>query len=122
PPGVCQDRLFTLGRAFSQARPQRVTKDDPSELARVRCPLKTRMSPPLRASDEHSLIVRVLRARRMVWLLPSSSSETARCASTGDSPGHPFPAGGLFQHPARSKAGLTLEFPHCYGGLMSLPN
>ena len=57
--------------------------------------------PSLRASDEHSFIVRVLRARRMVWLLPSCSSETARCASTGDSPGHPSPAGGLFQHPIR---------------------
>src|SRR5207244_738830 len=49
--------------------------------------------PSLRASDEHSFIVRVLQARRMVWLLPSCSSETARCASTGDSPGHPSPAG-----------------------------
>jgi hypothetical protein len=27
--------------------------------------------PSLRASDEHSFIVRVLRARRMVWLFPS---------------------------------------------------
>jgi len=56
--------------------------------------------PSLRASDEHSFIVRVLRARRMVWLFPSHPSEAARCASTGDSPGHPSPAGGLFQHPA----------------------
>ena len=30
--------------------------------------------PSLRASDEHCFIVRVLRARRMVWLLPSHSS------------------------------------------------
>ena len=45
--------------------------------------------PSLRASDEHRFIVRVLRARRMVWLLPSRPSETARCASRGDSPGHP---------------------------------
>ena len=30
--------------------------------------------PSLRASDEHLLSVRVLRARRMVWLLPSHSS------------------------------------------------
>src|SRR5437870_9099084 len=62
--------------------------------------------PSLRASDEHSFIVRVLRARRMVWLLPSCSSETARCASTGDSPGHPSPAGGLFQHPASHPCSL----------------
>jgi hypothetical protein len=46
--------------------------------------------PSLRASDEHRFIVRVLRARRMAWLLPSHPSETARCASTGDSPGHPL--------------------------------
>ena len=38
----------------------------------------------LRTSNEHILIVRVLRARRMVRRLPSSSSETARCTSTGD--------------------------------------
>ena len=44
--------------------------------------------PSLRASDEHSFIVRVLRARRMVWLLPSRPSQAARCASTGNSPGH----------------------------------
>src|SRR5437016_9091165 len=37
--------------------------------------------PSLRASDEHRFIVRVLRAQRMVWLLPSCSSEAARCAS-----------------------------------------
>ena len=47
--------------------------------------------PSLRASDEHCFIVRVLRARRMVWLFPSCSSETACCASTRDLPGHPFP-------------------------------
>jgi len=59
--------------------------------------------PSLRASDEHSSIVRVLRARRTVWLLPLLiSSETARCAGTGDSPSHPSPAGGLFQQPART--------------------
>ena len=63
--------------------------------------------PSLRASDEHSFIVRVLRARRMVWLLPSCSSETARCASTGDSPGHPSSAGGLFQRPASSVRSIS---------------
>ena len=31
--------------------------------------------PSLRASDEHCFIVRVLRARRMVWLLPSHPSD-----------------------------------------------
>jgi hypothetical protein len=39
--------------------------------------------PSLRASDEHRFIVRVLRAQRMVWLLPSCSSQAERCASTG---------------------------------------
>jgi hypothetical protein len=38
----------------------------------------------LRASNDHSLIVGVPRARRMVWPLPPHHSETARCASTGD--------------------------------------
>jgi len=45
--------------------------------------------PSLRASNEHRVIVRVLRARRTVWQLPSEPSETARCASTGDLTGHP---------------------------------
>jgi hypothetical protein len=40
--------------------------------------------PLLRASNEHILIVRVLRARRMVWRLPSHTSEAARCVSTGE--------------------------------------
>ena len=53
---------------------------------------------PLRPSNEHILIVRVLRARRMVWRLPSPPSEAARCASAEDhqppspQPSHP-PAG-----------------------------
>ena len=35
PPALSlQGSLFTQGRAFSQARPQRVTKDAPSKLAR----------------------------------------------------------------------------------------
>ena len=55
--------------------------------------------PSLRASDEHRFIVRVLRARRMVWLFPSCSSETARCASTGDSPGHPAMLANFFSIP-----------------------
>jgi len=67
-------------RALSHARPQRATKDDPSKLARVRCP---------QDGPDESLTARVQRG----------SSETARCASTGDSPGHPSHAGGLFQHP-----------------------
>ena len=63
-------------------------------------------------------IVRVLRARRIVWLVSFHSSEPARCASTKDhqssSPsswhfrehGGPtgpslLPAGELFQHPAK---------------------
>src|SRR5574340_754068 len=38
--------------------------------------------PSLRASDEHSFLVRVLRARRMVWWLPIPFSEAARCSTT----------------------------------------
>jgi hypothetical protein len=36
---------------------------------------------------------------------PRYPSETARCASTEDSPGHPSPAGGLFQHPVSGRDG-----------------
>jgi hypothetical protein len=57
--------------------------------------------PSLRASDEHRFIVRVLRAQRMVWLLPSCSSEAARCASMGIVPAIPPP----FQHPAKARGG-----------------
>src|SRR2546421_3476949 len=47
--------------------------------------------PLLRASDEHRFTVRVLRAQRMVWLLPLLlfSSRAARCASTGIFPTTP---------------------------------
>jgi len=38
----------------------------------------------MRASNEHILIVRVLRAGGMVWWLPSHPSEAARCANTED--------------------------------------
>src|SRR2546422_5211114 len=57
PPCVCQDRLFTLGRALSHARPQRVNKYDTSKLAVFVVPGMTRMSPPLRAtfSPSHPL-------------------------------------------------------------------
>jgi hypothetical protein len=64
------------------ARPQRVTHSDPSTRARVRCPSD---------GSAESPTARVQRG----------SSEGARCASTGDSPGHPSPAGGLFQHPVK---------------------
>jgi len=63
------------------ARPQQVSTGDLSELARVRFPGMARMSSPLRASNEGLLRPRVARAQ-------------------GDSPGHPSPAGRLFQHPA----------------------
>jgi hypothetical protein len=42
-------------------------------------------------------------SKKDVWLLPFLPSEAACCASTGESPGHPSPAGGLFQHHAREK-------------------
>jgi hypothetical protein len=60
--------------------------------------------PSLRASNEHRFIVRVLRAQRMVWLLPFRPSEAARCASTGIVPATPP----LFQHPARNAAHLSM--------------
>jgi len=50
--------------------------------------------PSLRASNEHSVIVRVLRARKTVWLPPSYLSEAARCASPGD---HQAPSPPLFR-------------------------
>ena len=63
------------------ARPQGATKDDPSKLARVRY---------LRDGPDESPTARVQRG----------SSKTARCASTGGSPGHPIPlARGHFQRP-----------------------
>jgi hypothetical protein len=57
------------------------------------------VDPRLRASNEHILIVRVPRAGGRLGC-PSHPSETARCASTRDSPSYPSPAGGLFQQPA----------------------
>jgi len=56
--------------ASPQARPQQVNKDDPSKLARACCP---------RDGSDESPTARVQRG----------PSEAARCASTGDSPGHP---------------------------------
>ena len=54
------------------ARPQGANKDDPSKLARVRYLLD---------GPDESPTARVQRG----------SSKAARCASTGDSPGHPIP-------------------------------
>jgi hypothetical protein len=53
------------------------------------------VAPRLRASNEHILIVRVPRAGGRSGC-PAHPSETARCASTGDSPGHPIPCWGPF--------------------------
>ena len=87
------------------------------------CPGMARMSPPLRASNEGLLTLqlpqggvgrlfftaRIERAhsyrarsasKKNGLPAPSHSSEAAGCASTGDSPGHPSPAGGLSQQPA----------------------
>jgi len=71
-------------RAFSQARPQQVTKDGSSKLACLPCPLMARMSPPLRASNEGFLKPRVARAPGTHRAIPPS-------------------AGGLFQHPANAE-------------------
>ena len=89
---------FPTARNFSPAHPL-ARRDVPLARARASYFLLCNITfallrespdcPSLRASDEHRFIVRVLRARRMVWRLPSHPSETARCASTGDSPGHP---------------------------------
>ena len=59
--------------------------------------------------------------------VPSHHSKTARCASTGDSPGHHSHAGGLFQHPAISLiryADRAIALPrsaHCSAGGHILP-
>ena len=73
---------------------QSISRDVPVSQARASCfllctitpsrPGESPDCPSLRASNEHSFIVRVLRARRIVWRLPSHPSEAARCASTGD--------------------------------------
>ena len=97
-----------LRTAFSPAHPsadifhppyppivsQSISRDVPLARARASCFLLCNIAlsllrespdcPSLRASDEHSFIVRVLRARRMVWRLPSHPSEAARCASMGE--------------------------------------
>ncbi len=92
--------------------------------------------PSLRASNEHILIVRVLRARRIVWLLPSCSSETVcylpsrgglawsptahverpllhrgGSVSTGDQPGHPSSLLSRYR-PLRHTAHLWKRIPH----------
>jgi hypothetical protein len=82
-----------LRATFSPAHPL-ARRDVPVARARASCflfciikpslPRESPDCPSLRASDEHRFIVRVLRARRMVWRLPSHPSQAARCASTGD--------------------------------------
>ena len=82
-----------LRATFSPAHPL-ARRDVPLARARASCfllciikpslPRESPDCPSLRASDEHRFIVRVLRARRMVWRLPSHPSQAARCASTGD--------------------------------------
>jgi len=82
-----------LRATFSPAHPL-ARRDVPLSLARASCfllctitpsrPGESPDCPSLRASNEHSFIVRVLRARRIVWRLPSHPSEAARCASTED--------------------------------------
>ena len=77
-----------------------------------------RSCPLLRASNEHCITVRVLRARRAPGRCLPIPSQGARSGSTGSTgvsfhplivrvpraggrPGHPPSAGGLFRHPAR---------------------
>jgi hypothetical protein len=45
--------------------------------------------PSLRASDEHRFIVRVLRAQRMVWLLPLLLFSSCALREHGDRPSYP---------------------------------
>jgi hypothetical protein len=45
--------------------------------------------PLLRASDEHRCIVRVLRAQRMVWLLPLLFFSSRESREHGDRPSYP---------------------------------
>jgi len=56
--------------------------------------------PLLRASDEHRFTVRVLRAQRMVWLLPLLLFSSRALREHGDFPSYPH---FLFQHPANRK-------------------
>ena len=82
-----------LRATFSPAHPL-ARRDVPLARARASCYVLLNITlslsrespdyPLLRASDEHRFIVRVLRARRMVWRLPILPSEAARCASTED--------------------------------------
>jgi len=67
--------------------------------------------PLLRASNEHRLTVRVLRARRMVWPLPTHPSQAACCASkeTGHRflPLPPTPPKGLGSSRGDGEVGLN---------------
>jgi hypothetical protein len=74
-----RDVPFTYARAFSG----RALREHRSPVPRFRSSLHPPASgkwpdcPLLRASDEHCFIVRVLRARRTTWSVPSYPSETA---------------------------------------------
>ena len=108
PPRVCQDRLFALGRALSQARLQRATKDGSSKLACVRSPLMVRMSPPLRAlSAAFQFSLPLFRGVAKAALYCAHRTSTVSSCAFCEQEGHlaaPSPAGGLFQHPASSTA------------------
>ena len=65
---------------------------------------------PLRASNEHSFIVHVLRARRMVWRLPSHPSEAACCASTEHLPA---PSSPLFREQEDGQAAPPPYLSYC---------
>jgi hypothetical protein len=92
-----------LRATFSPAHPL-ARRDVPLSQARASCfllctitpsrPEESPDCPSLRASNEHSFIVRVLRARMIVWRLPSHPSEAARCTSTED---HQAPSPPLFR-------------------------
>ena len=60
------------------------------------------MDLPLRASNEGFLKPRVARAQKIISLHPFLRGGFV---STGDQPGYPSPAGGLFQHSASLPSG-----------------
>jgi hypothetical protein len=87
--------LSLLGYVFSGwpglAPPLRVPNEGilfPSLHRHTYSPRELPDCPSLRASDEHRFIVRVLRARRMVWRLPFPS-KGARSRAQGTRHGYP---------------------------------
>ena len=77
PPTDTPRRAINPGEGLPRPRVARAQETIKLHLSLFQTPTKGSGPgcPLLRASDEHILIVRVLRARRTVWLLPSHPSE-----------------------------------------------